>query len=88
MTYQIIYRKNVIRDEIPALSTSAKKLIKRAIEERLMCDPLHYGKPLRYALSGQRSLRVSTYRILYSVLQDTRTVTILHIGHRRDVYDE
>ncbi len=31
-------------------------------------------------------IRVGAYRIIYEVDDAARTVTVLHIGHRRDVY--
>ncbi len=31
-------------------------------------------------------VRVSNFRIIYEIEDTTKTVTILHIGHRRDVY--
>ncbi|HHV54452.1 MAG TPA: type II toxin-antitoxin system RelE/ParE family toxin [Firmicutes bacterium] len=32
-------------------------------------------------------LRVGDYRVIYEVDDENRRVTVLHIGHRRDVYD-
>jgi len=83
--YEIRYQEEVLRKHIPGLSSSAKTLIKRAIEERLMIDPVGFGKPLRYSLKGHRRLRVSDYRIVYRIEQ--HTVIIIAIKHRRDVYD-
>ncbi len=31
-------------------------------------------------------LRISDYRVIYEIDDNNHTVTILHIGHRRDVY--
>lgn len=31
-------------------------------------------------------IRVGDYRVLYDIDDPKRTVTVLHIGHRRDVY--
>lgn len=31
-------------------------------------------------------IRVGAYRVVYEVDDGTRIVTVLHIGHRRDVY--
>ena len=87
MTYAIIYLNKVVKKDIPNLSSSAKSLIKKAIETRLMKDPIAYGKPLRFGLYGQRRLRVSDYRVIYTVNPDTKTVTIVAIGHRKDIYD-
>lgn len=35
---------------------------------------------------GQRSRRVGHYRIIYTVDDDARVVTIIGIGHRKGVY--
>ena len=88
MSFTVCYLESVIQKDIPCLATSAKALIKRAIEERLTQDPISYGKPLRYGLYGQRRLRVSDYRIIYTVDYDNRIVTITAIGHRSKIYDD
>jgi mRNA interferase RelE/StbE len=85
--YQVIYIEEVTRKHIPALSSDAKALIKRAIEERLMVDPVRFGKPLRYSLKGHRRLRVGDYRIIYRIKSENRTVLIIAIKHRKDIYD-
>jgi len=85
MIYEVVYLEEVLKKYIPALSTSAKTLIKKAIEERLIIDPVSYGKPLRYSLKGHRRLRVSDYRIIYKI--NKKVVTIVAIVHRKDVYE-
>jgi len=54
--------------------------------KRLQADPDKQGKPLRADLMGFRSLRVvgQRYRLVYSVLPDTRTVFIVAAGLRRE----
>ena len=86
--YQIRYLDKVVRKHIPSLPSSAKHLIKGAIEERLMVDPIGFGKPLRYSLKGHRRLRVSDYRIVYRVQDDLKTVIVVAIKHRKDVYND
>ncbi len=87
--YQIHYLEEIIKKHIPALSSSAKKLIKRAIEERLMVDPIGFGKPLRYSLRGHRRLRVSDYRIVYRIIEpEINAVLIVAFKHRKDVYED
>ena len=87
MTYSLVYSQKVIDDDIPKLSKSAPILIKKAIEERLSLDPIHFGKPLRYSLFGHRCLRVSDYRVVYRVETDQRRVVIIAIKHRKEVYE-
>lgn len=84
INYQIIYQDHVIKSHIPALSTKVKSLIKKAIEERLMVDPITFGKPLRYSLKGHRRLRVSNYRVVYRI--ENKSVIIIAIKHRKDIY--
>lgn len=85
--YRVDYLESVIEDDLPTLSTTAKNLIKKAIEERIMVDPIGFGKPLRYSLKGHRRLRVSDYRIVYRIESETETVIIIAIKHRKDVYE-
>jgi mRNA interferase RelE/StbE len=85
--FQIRYLDVVIREHIPALPSRIKISIKRAIEERLVVDPVSFGKPLRFSLNGYRRLRVGDYRIIYKIDSQTCIVTIVTIGHRRDVYE-
>ncbi|MDP1725011.1 MAG: type II toxin-antitoxin system RelE/ParE family toxin [Alphaproteobacteria bacterium] len=87
MKYQIRYLEEVVRKHIPLLPPSLKALIKRAIEERLMVDPIGFGKPLRYSLKGHRRLRVSDYRIVYRIESEAMSVVIVAIKHRKEVYE-
>jgi mRNA-degrading endonuclease RelE of RelBE toxin-antitoxin system len=52
----------------------------------LVENPHRVGKPLARELSGLWSARRGAYRIVYRVDDDTRTVQVLRIGHRADVY--
>lgn len=85
--YNIEYLEAVVKDDIPALPKKIQSAIKKAIDERLMMDPIGFGKPLRYSLKGHRRLRVSDYRIVYRIEPKTNTVLIVAIKHRKDIYD-
>jgi mRNA interferase RelE/StbE len=86
--YQVCYLEEVVRKHIPALASSVKAIVKRAIEKRLMVDPVSFGIPLRYSLKGHRRLRVGDYRIVYRIEAETNTVLIIAIKHRKDVYND
>lgn len=86
LKYTILYHEEVVTIDIPALSKNAKKIIVKAIEERLMVDPINFGKPLSYSLKGHRRLRVSDYRIIYRISVEEFVVTIVAIKHRKEVY--
>jgi mRNA interferase RelE/StbE len=44
------------------------------------------GESLRHELKGKFRLRVSKYRIIYQVDHKAKTIWILNIEHRKDVY--
>jgi mRNA interferase RelE/StbE len=71
----------------PTCRNGARETIKRAIEARLAVDPIGFGKPLRFSLTGHRRLRVGDYRIVYRVDAPRRTVVVSVIKNRRDVYE-
>jgi mRNA-degrading endonuclease RelE of RelBE toxin-antitoxin system len=48
-------------------------------------NPHRVGKPLTGPLVGQHGARRGTYRIVY-VIDDSRTVEVLDVAHRADVY--
>jgi len=81
--YQPVYHQDIPLDlaEIPG---NIKNRIRKAIETRLLIDPVSYGLPLRKSLQGHRKLRVGDYRIIYRIRGNA--FIILKIGHRKDVY--
>ena len=83
--YLIEYLESVVREDIPRLG-SAKSRIKKAIEEKLTRNPVEFGKPLRYSLKGCRRLRVGDFRVIYKI--DGKTVLIVKIGHRKEIYED
>lgn len=85
--YIIMFADEVIKNDIPRLSKIIKVRIRKAIDERLSSDPIHFGKPLRYSLRGHRRLRVSDYRVIYRIDEEKKVVFISAIKHRKDVYE-
>lgn len=83
----ISYVKSAM-DDIAELDGSAKRVVKKAIEEKLIVDPLKFGKPLRRNISGLFKLRVGDYRIIYQVKESEVVVVIVKVGHRREVYEQ
>jgi mRNA interferase RelE/StbE len=83
--YKIVFKDEVLKQDLPKLPKTVLKLVKKAITERLEVDPISYGKPLRYSLKGHRRIRVGDYRIVYTI--EAKTVIITTIRHRKDVYE-
>ncbi|HED38012.1 MAG TPA: type II toxin-antitoxin system RelE/ParE family toxin [Ignavibacteria bacterium] len=84
LTFEIVYHKTVVDDDIPHLSKLWKEKVHRAIETKLTAHPDLFGKPLRRSLKGYRKLRVGDYRIVFRI-QGTRVI-IFAILHRSIVY--
>ncbi len=49
-------------------------------------DPRRVGAPLRKPFEGQWRARRGEYRVRYRIDDETRTVYVLDIDHRRDAY--
>ena len=83
--WTVVYRKSVQKD-LKGISKDIQYIIRRAIEDKLMVDPLRFGLPLRRSLKGLMKLRVGDYRIICSIEKSPVTVHVIKIGHRKDVY--
>ena len=82
--YRILYHRKVIGEDIPRLDPPTRKRIKAAIENKLSSRPEELAKPLAYTKAGLWSLRVGTWRVIFSLRGEE--LWILKIGHRREVY--
>jgi mRNA-degrading endonuclease RelE of RelBE toxin-antitoxin system len=56
------------------------------ITDPLLEQPHRVGKRLLPPLDDRCSARRGTYRVIYRIDDDARVVTVVDIGHRRDVY--
>jgi mRNA interferase RelE/StbE len=52
----------------------------------LLREPHRVGKRLLPPLDDRFSTRRGTYRIIYRIDDKAHTVTVVDIGHRRDIY--
>ena len=81
--YKIVFNQSVVRD----LRLISNKDVKRILNkiDQLAQDPRPPGSKKLTAEEKYR-IRQGNYRILYTVEDDIITVTVVKIGHRRDVY--
>jgi mRNA-degrading endonuclease RelE of RelBE toxin-antitoxin system len=49
-------------------------------------NPRRVGKSLREELTGLHSARRGDYRIVYAIFDDSRTIDVVHIARRSDIY--
>jgi mRNA-degrading endonuclease RelE of RelBE toxin-antitoxin system len=52
----------------------------------LLDSPHRVGKQLRPPLDDRHSARRGTYRVIYRIDDQSRTVTVVDVAHRRDAY--
>lgn len=52
----------------------------------LASEPRRRGKPLQRELEGRWAARRGDYRIVYRLDENTKTMYILKIGHRSQIY--
>ena len=74
-----------IREFIRTMHPSLKKKIKSSLR-MVLADP-SLGKSLRDELAGLRSLRVSSFRIIYRI-KDPEQIELVAIGPRERIYEE
>jgi len=83
MRYALLILRRAQR-QLTKLPQSAFNRIRNRIRG-LSEDPRPPGARKLRGRNGWR-LRVGDYRVLYDIDDAERTVIVLHIGHRRDVY--
>ena len=81
--YKIFFKRSVIKD----LDPISKKDLQRIIGRIQLLKKDHRPSGCE-KLSGQERYRIrqGNYRIIYFIQDDQRTVWVVKIGHRRDVY--
>lgn len=52
----------------------------------LVREPYRVGKRLLYPMEDRYSARRGSYRIIYRIDEAARTVTVVDVDHRRDIY--
>ena len=76
------------RKEFLKLDKPIQKQIKTfLLKLQGMEDPCSSGKALKSNLGGLWRYRVGDYRIICDIQQDKILITVLRIGHRKNVYD-
>lgn len=83
MTYSLLILRRA-QKELAGLPESVYNRIKLAIQ-KLAEDPKPRGSRKLSGREGWR-IRIGEYRIVYDIDNNNHSITILHIGHRRDVY--
>lgn len=82
-SYRLSFKRSVAKDLRPIPKRDVARILKRV--EALADNPRPAGCE---KLSGQERyrLRQGIYRIIYEILDQELIVTVVKIGHRREVY--
>ena len=85
--YGVEYTKTAVK-QIKKMDRKIAAFIVSYIDEKLVnCEnPRLHGKVLKGGLNEIWRYRVGDYRILAKIEDDRVIVTIVEIGHRKDVY--
>ena len=84
--YKIIWKESV-QDDFNDISPIMVFQIKKKIEDYLLQAPKELGKPLKGRYKGLYRYRFGNYRVIYSIATDEMLVTIIKVGHRKEVYE-
>jgi mRNA interferase RelE/StbE len=84
--YDLVVARPAARSISDVLPENVAVAVLDFITGALIENPHRVGRELRRELAGIFSARRGTYRILYRIDDVTRTVTVLRIDHRSDVY--
>lgn len=76
------------KKEFLKLDKPVQKQIQKFIQKLMgMKNPKDTGKALTGTLSGRWRYRVGDYRLVCEIEEKRIIITVLHIGHRKEVYD-
>jgi mRNA interferase RelE/StbE len=73
------------RRQIDRLPISVAAAVMETLDA-IASNPQRLGKPLRFELEGYLSARRGPYRIIYRIDDATRSITVVAVAHRADVY--
>lgn len=84
--YKIEFSNSVFK-ELAKIYNIEKKLYFRLIAsiETLRSNP-YQGKKLKGKLKGDYSMRISDFRIIYTIYKNKLIVYIIDLGHRKEIY--
>lgn len=84
MPYTVIIKRSALR-AISMVPASDALRIERAIEA-LAENPRPHGVKKLQGPQGLYRIRVGDYRVIYEIADRVLIVTVVRVGHRREVY--
>ena len=84
--YEIRFQPAARRAVAQRLPETVAAAVLEFCEAALAVNPHRVGKPLFGPLAGCHGAWRGTYRIVYRIEENTRTVHVLDIDHRTEIY--
>jgi mRNA-degrading endonuclease RelE of RelBE toxin-antitoxin system len=84
--YDLRFQPAARRMTVQRLPEAVAAAVLEFCDSALAANPHQVGKPLFGPLLGCHGACRGTYRIVYRIDDDTRTVHVLDVDHRADVY--
>lgn len=85
MSYKVSWHDDALED-LRGLDKSRAREIVGKVDDYLAEDPLTLGKPLKGIFRGLFRYRCGDYRVIYSIDRREELLTVLTVGHRKNVY--
>ena len=85
MAFRVLWHEKALDDLKSLDRQTARKIIDR-VKNHLSQSPENLGKPLQGVLKGLYRYRLGDYRIIYTIDRGENLTSILHIGHRKNIY--
>jgi mRNA interferase RelE/StbE len=86
MSFRVVVARSAARRLAERLPEPVAAACVEFIFGALAASPHRVGAPLRKPFEGQWRARRGKYRIRYRIDEETRTVYVLDVDHRRDTY--
>jgi mRNA interferase RelE/StbE len=81
----VVWHEDALGD-LRRLDKARAQAVVGKVDDYLSEDPLVLGKPLQGIFRGLFRYRCGDYRVIYSIDRKEELLTVLTVGHRKDVY--
>ena len=84
--YKVLWAPSARRQLANSIPPNVGAAIWAFVTQVLAEQPHRVGKPLHNELAGRWVARRGEYRVIYRIDDETRTISIVALGHRRGIY--
>lgn len=84
--YKVVWDEQVLSDLKSIDKHMVLKIVKK-VSSHLAKDPVNLGKALSGNLRGLMRYRFGDYRIIYTIEKLEIMITVVKVGHRKDIYE-